>query len=78
MEAAGVAREIQIGRHEANLTRLAQCQDAAKVALEMGNSPAIVFAHYRKLVKPKAAGAYWGIMPGAKAGNVVAFAEAAA
>jgi integrase len=65
-------------RHSFASYRLAQCQDTAKVALEMGNSPAIVFAHYRELVKPKAAGAYWGIMPGAKGGNVVAFAEAAA
>ena len=65
-------------RHSFASYRLAQCQDTAKVALEMGNSPAIVFAHYRELVKPKAAGAYWGIMPGAKGGNVVAFPEAAA
>jgi len=65
-------------RHSFASYRLAQCQDAAKVALEMGNSPAIVFAHYRELVKPKEAARYWGILPAAKGGNVVAFAEAAA
>jgi integrase len=53
-------------RHSFASYRLAQCQDAAKVALEMGNSQAIVFAHYRELVKPKAAAVYWTITPASK------------
>lgn len=65
-------------RHSFASYRLAQCQDAAKVALEMGNSPAIVFGHYRELVKPKAAAAFWGIMPMADGGKVVEFKESAA
>ncbi len=50
-------------RHSFASYRLAQCYDAAKVALEMGNSPAIVFGHYRELVKPKDAERYWNLMP---------------
>jgi hypothetical protein len=65
-------------RHSYGSYRLAQCQDAAKVSLEMGNSPQMVFAHYRELVKPKDAERYWNIKPAPKNGNVVAFEEAAA
>jgi len=48
-------------RHSFGSYRLAQCHDAARVSLEMGNSPAMVFAHYRELVKPKDAEKYWQI-----------------
>ena len=42
-------------RHSFGSYHLAQFNDAAKLALEMGNSPAtIYFRHYRQLVKPKA------------------------
>ena len=51
-------------RHSFASYRLAQCHDAAKVSLEMGNSPAMVFAHYRELVRPKAAVDFWEICPG--------------
>ena len=51
-------------RHSFASYRLAQCHDAAKVSLEMGNSPAMVFAHYRELVKPKDAEQFWKISPG--------------
>ena len=51
-------------RHSFASYRLAQCHDAAKVSLEMGNSPAMVFAHYRELVRPKAAVEFWKISPG--------------
>jgi hypothetical protein len=44
----------------------------------MGNSPQIVFAHYRELVKPKDAELYWKILPGSNGANVVAFEAAAA
>jgi hypothetical protein len=49
---------------------LAQCQDAAKVALEMGNTPSMVFRHYRELVTPKEAAVWWSIIP-TQAANVV-------
>ena len=53
-------------RHSFASYRLAQCHDAAKVSLEMGNSPAMVFAHYRELVKPKDAEQFWKIEPAKK------------
>ena len=78
-EAAGFKTwESSAMRHSYGSYRLAQCQDAAKVSLEMGNSPQMVFAHYRELVKPKDAEVYWNIKPAPKSGNVVAFEEAAA
>jgi hypothetical protein len=30
----------------------------------MGNSPDVIFKHYRQLVKPKEAAGYWQIAPG--------------
>lgn len=50
-------------RHSFGSYRLAICADAARVSLEMGNSPAMVFAHYRELVRPKEAEKYWAIAP---------------
>ncbi len=58
-------------RHSYGSYRIALIHDAAKTALEMGNSPAMVFRHYRELVKPKAAARYWAISP-ATPENVVA------
>ena len=57
-------------RHSYASYRLAQCQDAAKVALEMGNSPSMIFRHYRELVMPQDASAWWNICP-EQAANVV-------
>ena len=57
-------------RHSFATYRLAQCQDAAKVALEMGNTPSMIFRHYRELVTPKDAAAWWNISP-KQAANVV-------
>ena len=58
-------------RHSFGSYRLAVLQDANKTALEMGNSPAMVFAHYRQVVKSAMAKKYWKIRP-AMAENVVA------
>ena len=52
-------------RHSFASYRLAHCADAARVSLEMGNSPQMIFAHYRELVKPKDAARYWTIKPSA-------------
>jgi integrase len=72
-EAAGFkAWESNAMRHSYGSYRLAQCHDAAKVSLEMGNSPAMVFSHYRELVKPKESEQYWCILPAIEANNVVA------
>jgi integrase len=57
-------------RHSYASYRLAQCQDAAKVALEMGNTPTMIFRHYRELVMPQDAAAWWNIFP-EQAANVV-------
>jgi len=57
-------------RHSYATYRLAQCQDAAKVALEMGNTPNMIFRHYRELVTPQEAALWWNIIP-TEAANVV-------
>ena len=61
-------------RHSFGSYRLAQCHDAARVSLEMGNSAQMIFAHYRELVKPKDAERFWKLAPVAAPENVVAMA----
>jgi integrase len=61
-------------RHSFGSYHLAQFNDAAKLALEMGNSPATIFRHYRQLVKPNQAERYWKIAPAAAGKKVVQFA----
>jgi integrase len=64
-------------RHSFGSYHLANFNDTSKLALEMGNSPAIIFQHYRQLVKPLQAQRYWQIAPTSISGkNVVAFAIA--
>ena len=58
-------------RHSFGSYHLARFNDAARLALEMGNSPQILLRHYRELVRPRAAEQYWNIRP-ARAVNVVA------
>ena len=58
-------------RHSFGSYRLAQCHDAARVSLEMGNSPQMVFAHYRELVKPKDAIRFWNLAPSQAAAEKV-------
>jgi hypothetical protein len=50
-------------RHSFVSYRLAETQNAGKTALESGHDQAILFAHYRELVKPQAAKLYWSIRP---------------
>jgi integrase len=64
-------------RHSFGSYHLAQFNDAAKLALEMGNSPATIFRHYRQLVKPKQAERYWDIVPAADTKEIVRFGTAA-
>jgi len=63
-------------RHSFGSYHLAQFNDVAKLALEMGNSPATIFQHYRQLVKPKEAERYWKIAPAPAGKKVVQFAGA--
>lgn len=53
-------------RHSFCSYRLAVTSDAAKTALEAGNSPAMVFRHYRELVTDQEAAEWFGIMPRAE------------
>jgi len=64
-------------RHSFISYRLAAIQNAAQVALEAGNSPAVVFRHYRELVKPEAAIAWFAVAP-EQPENVVALKTEAA
>jgi hypothetical protein len=50
-------------RHSFISYRLAILNDTARVALEAGNSPEVIFAHYRELVTPDVAKAWFGVNP---------------
>lgn len=50
-------------RHSYISYRIAEVQNAAQVALEAGNSPAIIFKHYRELVTREEAQQWFGIFP---------------
>ncbi len=69
-EVAGVKWKHNALRHSFGSYRLAQIKNAAEVALEMGNSPQMIFKHYRELVTPRDAAAWWAIAP-ERAGNVI-------
>ena len=53
-------------RHSFISYRVAQTQNVAQVALEAGNSPGMIFQHYRELVRPDAAKAWFAIVPAGK------------
>lgn len=50
-------------RHSFISYRLAVLHDTARVALEAGNSPEVIFSHYRELVTPEAAKAWFDVKP---------------
>ncbi len=50
-------------RHSFISYRLALLHDTARVALEAGNSPQVIFSHYRELVTPEAAQAWFEVRP---------------
>jgi integrase len=60
-------------RHSFASYHLAEFNDAAALALELGHTDAgLVFQHYRQIVKPKDAERYWNLFPtGAAASKVV-------
>jgi hypothetical protein len=70
MAAECLAAQLRLFYH------LARFGDGARLALEMGNSPATIFRHYRQLVKPKQAERYWKIGPAIAGKKVVQFAAA--
>ena len=59
----GFEWERNVLRHSAISYRVATTQNVNQVALESGNSPAIIFKHYRELVTPADAQKWWGIAP---------------
>ncbi len=50
-------------RHSYISYRVAQINDTARVALECGNSPEVIFQHYRELVGPDEAAAWFAVSP---------------
>jgi integrase len=53
-------------RHSFGTYRCAELQDIGKVAYEMGTSPAMIRKHYLEMQPPKAAVAYFAIVPPAE------------
>jgi len=64
-------------RHSFISYRLAAIKNTAEVALEAGNSPQMIFKHYRQLVTEAEAAKWFSIMPENKE-NVIALPKAAA
>jgi len=58
-------------RHSFISYRVADTQNVAQVALEAGNSPRMVFSHYRELVRPADAKKWFAIEPEADAKTTV-------
>jgi integrase len=58
-------------RHSFISYRLAVIKDVGQVSLEAGNSPGMVFKHYRQLVRESEAKAWFSILPPKQAENVV-------
>jgi hypothetical protein len=58
-------------RHSFISYRVAQTQNVPQVALEAGNSPQMIFQHYRELVRPAEAERWFAIVPIMKATPVM-------
>ena len=61
-------------RHSWITYRLAEIQNVNQVALEAGNSPQMIFRHYRELATPEQAQTWFSIMPDG-AENIVSIAS---
>ena len=60
---AGVRWKPNVLRHSFISYRLAEIQDVNRVALEAGNSPQMIFRHYRELATPEQARTWFSIAP---------------
>jgi integrase len=69
--AAGLKWKHNGLRHSFISYRLAQIKNVHQVSLEAGNSPQMVFKHYRQLVTESAAREWFGIVPPADWKNVL-------
>jgi integrase len=67
---AGMAWKHNALRHSFISYRLAEIQDVNRMALEAGNSPQVIFRHYRELATPEQAQTWFAIAP-QTAANVV-------
>ena len=76
-KAAGVPWKRNAMRHSFASYSIALCNDAGRVAGELGNSAAVVHKHYRELVKPADAERWFAVKPDVEA-NVVTMPLAAA
>jgi integrase len=65
-DAAGIGWKANALRHSFISYRVAQTQNVAQVALEAGNSPGMIFGHYRELVTADDAKKWFSIKPEAK------------
>jgi integrase len=63
-------------RHSFISYRLALIKNVHQVSLEAGNSPQMVFAHYRQLVRESEAADWFSIAPLKQAGNIIAMQTA--
>jgi integrase len=69
---ADLAWKANAPRHSFISYRLAKTKDIAALALEAGNSPRMIFAHYRELCTESEAADWFGIVPAtAEARNVL-------
>lgn len=74
---AGVKWKHNALRHSYASYRMAKVKNAAQVSLELGNTPKMVFRHYRELVTEPEAKVWFSIAP-EKPANVIAVATRAA
>ena len=61
--AAGITWKQNALRHSYISYRLAEIQDVNRMALEAGNSPRMIFRHYRELATPEQAKTWFAIAP---------------
>ncbi len=69
-EDADVSWKHNALRHSFISYRVAEIKNVAQVALEAGNSPEMIFEHYRELVTADAAKDWFSVTPKAKRGKV--------
>ena len=70
-KAAGIAWKRNALRHSFGSYRMEAVKNAGQVSLEMGNSAAVVLAHYFEIVDKADAYAYWAIRPAGEIVNVL-------
>lgn len=76
-EKSGVPWKHNGLRHSFISYRLAVVKDVGQVSLEAGNSPGMVFKHYRQLVRESEAQEWFGIVPPKEVENIIPMRAAA-